>query len=121
MQDYICDPSTNDSDYNIASLCFDCLTKLIFLLKDVNVNIMNSLTLRKINSNEITNDQNVKKDKISKYEIGDILGKGAYAIVKIVRNKITNMKFAMKIYEKQNLNSNSKKTCVLREIHILKK
>ena len=53
MQDYICDPSTNDSDYNIASLCFDCLTKLIFLLKDVNVNIMNSLTLRKINSNEI--------------------------------------------------------------------
>ena len=75
----------------------------------------------KLNSNEITNDQNVKKDKISKYEIGDILGKGAYAIVKIVRNKITNMKFAMKIYEKQNLNSNSKKTCVLREIHILKK
>ena len=53
MQDYICDPSTNDSDYNVASLCFDCLTKLVFFLFVVNVNIMNALTLRKINSNEI--------------------------------------------------------------------
>ena len=53
MEDYICDSSSYDSDYNIASLCFDCLTKLIYLVKDVNINIMNILTLRKTNSNEI--------------------------------------------------------------------
>ena len=75
----------------------------------------------KINFNEFIINKNFKKDKLSKYEIGEVLGKGAYAIVKIVRNKITNMKFAMKIYEKENLNSNSKKACVLREIQILKK
>jgi MAP/microtubule affinity-regulating kinase len=75
----------------------------------------------KINFNELTIDKDFKKDKLSKYEIGEVLGKGAYAIVKIVRNKITNMKFAMKVYEKENLNSNSKKTCVFREIQILKK
>ena len=74
----------------------------------------------KINSNEFIIDKNFKKDKLSKYEIGEVLGKGAYAIVKIVRNKITNIKFAMKVYEKENLNSNSKKTCVFREIQILK-
>ena len=75
----------------------------------------------KINFNEFIIDKNFKKDKLSKYEIGEVLGKGAYAIVKIVRNKITNIKFAMKVYEKENLNSNSKKTCVFREIQILKK
>ena len=75
----------------------------------------------KINFNEFIIDKNFKKDKLSKYEIGEVLGKGAYAIVKIVRNKITNIKFAMKVYEKENLNSNSKKACVFREIQILKK
>ena len=75
----------------------------------------------KIHFNEFVNDKNFKKDKLSKYEIGEVLGKGAYAIVKTVRNKITNLKFAMKVYEKANLNSNSKKTCVIREIQILKK
>ena len=75
----------------------------------------------KINLNELIFDKNYKKDKLSKYEIGEVLGKGAYAIVKVVKNKITNMKFAMKVYEKENLNSNSKKTCVFREIQILKK
>ena len=62
-----------------------------------------------------------KDNKISHYEIGKIIGKGAYATVKICKNKITQEKFAMKIYEKKILNDNIKKKCILREIEILKK
>ena len=61
------------------------------------------------------------ENKISHYEIGKIIGKGAYAIVKMCKNKITQEKFAMKIYEKKNLNDNIKKKCVSKEIEILKK
>ena len=49
------------------------------------------------------------------------MGKGAYAKVKIVTNIITQEKCAMKIYDKENLNDNSKKKCVYREIEILKR
>ena len=62
-----------------------------------------------------------KDNKISHYEIGKLIGKGAYATVKICKNKITQEKFAMKIYEKKILNDNIKKKCILREIEILKK
>ena len=62
-----------------------------------------------------------KDNKISHYEIGKVIGKGAYATVKICKNKITQEKFAMKIYEKKILNDNIKKKCILREIEILKK
>jgi len=61
------------------------------------------------------------ENKISHYEIGKVIGKGAYAIVKMCKNKITQEKFAMKIYEKKNLNDNIKKKCVSKEIEILKK
>ena len=73
------------------------------------------------NNKEINNDKINKKDKLSKYEIGNSLGKGAYATVRLVTNKITQEKYAMKIYEKEKLNSNSKKNCVYKEIQILKK
>ena len=73
------------------------------------------------NKKEIINDKSIKKDRLSKYEIGSSLGKGAYATVKLVTNKLTQEKFAMKIYEKEKLNSNSKKSCVYKEIQILKK
>ena len=43
------------------------------------------------------------------------MGKGAYAKVKIAINKITKEKFAIKIYEREKLNSNSKKICVYKE------
>ena len=74
------------------------------------------------NNNEDNNNiNNNKKDKLSKYEIGEELGKGAYAKVKLATNKLTKEKFAIKIYEKEKLNSNSKKSCVYKEIQILKK
>ena len=74
--------------------------------------------------NEDNNKEKIidnKNDKLSKYELGDLLGKGAYANVRLVTNKLTHEKYAMKIYEKEKLNSNSKKSCVYKEIQILKK
>ena len=62
-----------------------------------------------------------KDNKISNYEIGKVIGRGAYATVKICKNKITQEKFAMKIYEKKILSDNIKKKCIAREIEILKK
>ena len=59
--------------------------------------------------------------ELSKYEIGKVIGKGAYAVVKLVKNKITQEKFAMKIYERSKLNDNTKKKCVYREIEVLKR
>ena len=70
---------------------------------------------------ESNQSRNIKKDKMSKYEIGESLGKGAYAVVKKIKNIITNEEYAVKIYEKEKLNSNSKKSCVNKEIQILKK
>ena len=74
-----------------------------------------------INRNTYFNSSNKSKNKLAYYEIGKIIGKGAYAVVKICKNKITQEKFAMKIYEKKNLNDNIKKKCVSKEIEILKK
>ena len=62
-----------------------------------------------------------KINKLEKYNIGKIIGKGAYAIVKLISNKLTNEKYAMKIYEKSKLNDSLKKKCVYKEIEILKR
>ena len=84
----------------------------------------NNYNLNKPNlssSNYFLRKNKEDKDKLSKYNIGDAIGKGAYAIVKLVKNKYTKDKYAMKIYEKEKLNDNSKKKCVYREIEILKR
>ena len=86
-----------------------------------NENIYNIKNQINIENNQEANDKIIKRDRLSKYEIGNQLGKGAYATVRLVINKITQEKYAMKIYEKEKLNSNSKKNCVYKEIQILKK
>jgi len=83
-----------------------------------NINISSSIfNTPTINHNQTQN----KNDKLAKYEIGNTIGKGAYAKVKIVTNMLTKEKSAMKIYDKDKLNDNSKKKCVYREIEILKR
>ena len=91
----------------------------INVIPNNNVNISSSIYNSKvtINANQLKN----KNDKLSKYEIGHTLGKGAYAKVKVVTNLITQEKCAMKIYDKDKLNDNSKRKCVYREIEILKR
>ena len=88
-------------------------------IKDLNKKIR-TFSSSPFTINTTINNRN-KDNKISHYEIGKIIGKGAYATVKICKNKITQEKFAMKIYEKKILNDNIKKKCILREIEILKK
>ena len=84
-----------------------------------NGNISSSIynTKMTLNANQMKN----RNDKLSKYEIGQTIGKGAYAKVKIVTNLINQEKYAMKIYDKDKLNDNSKRKCVYREIEILKR
>ena len=88
-------------------------------IKDLNKKIR-TFSSSPFTINTTINNRN-KDNKISHYEIGKIIGKGAYATVKICKNKITQEKFAMKIYEKKILNDNIKNKCILREIEILKK
>jgi serine/threonine protein kinase len=64
---------------------------------------------------------NESKGKIEEYVIGNEIGKGSYAIVKLCIHKKTGKKYAIKIYEKSKLNDSAKKSTVKREIQILKK
>ena len=77
-------------------------------------------TTIKRNLNTHYNSKKIE-NKISYYEIGKIIGKGAYSVVKLCKNKITQEKFAMKIYEKKNLKDHIIKKCISKEIEILKK
>ena len=92
----------------------------------------NNKKLRTLSSSPYTINTTIKRNidhfnskkienKISYYEIGKIIGKGAYSVVKICKNKITQEKFAMKIYEKKNLKDHIIKKCISKEIEILKK
>jgi len=64
---------------------------------------------------------NSLSNQLTKYNIGKTLGKGAYAIVKVVTNKITNENYAAKIYDKSEIKDKIRKRCVNNEIELLKK
>ena len=93
--------------------------KLIKNNNNIDINLLIKTKTTNIKFNE-ENENNENKDELEKYEIGETLGKGAYAEVKLVTNKFTQKKYAMKIYDKEKINSNSKKRCVYNEIKILK-
>ena len=82
---------------------------------------------KNINSLEDLLDINEKNcvnslsNQLQKYDIGKTLGRGAYAIVKIVTNKSTNEKYAAKIYNRADIKDEIRKKCVNNEIEILKK
>ena len=50
---------------------------------------------------DIVEQRNYKVISTDKYIIGKTLGKGAYADVKLVTDKITKIDYAMKIYKKK--------------------
>ena len=60
-------------------------------------------------------------EQIPNYSIGKTIGNGSYAIVKIVTDKETNIKYAMKIYKKSEIKDKVRKKCIENEIEILKK
>jgi serine/threonine protein kinase len=69
---------------------------------------------------EEDDNKSVFRKRIQDYIIGKELGKGAYAIVKAGIHKPTNMKVAIKIFDKIKLMDPVKKTVVKKEIDILK-
>ena len=58
---------------------------------------------------------------LENYQIGKIIGQGAYAVVRICFHRESQKKFAIKIYEKTKLNDQMKKKAVQREIIALRK
>ena len=66
-----------------------------------------------------------KKDiftgNIEEYRLGQEIGKGSFATVKLAIQKQTGDKFAIKIYDKNKLVDNARRGTVKREIQILKK
>ena len=97
-----------------------------FLLKNNYKPIFNNREERAISTSK-TNRENTlnsffnSDDNLSKYLIGKEIGKGAYAKVKLITDKYTKIKYAMKIYEKIKLTDISKKKSVFNEIEIMKK
>ena len=94
-----------------------------FLLRNNNKTILKKEE-RATSQNNRENSINLfldSNDKLSKYIIGKEIGKGAYAKVKLVTDKFTNIKYAMKIYDRSKLTDSAKKRCVFREIEIMKR
>ena len=80
--------------------------------------------IKKVNEIFDINAINIGKkieEQINKYTIGKTLGKGAYAVVKLVTDKMTKINYAMKIYKKNEIKDKVRKRCVNNEIDILKK
>ena len=46
---------------------------------------------------------NKHKQILDEYTLNEILGRGAYAIVKLGMNKISSKKYAIKIYDRKKL------------------
>ena len=84
-------------------------------IKDINI------IKKNINKNDMEGAcRDIEKKKLEKYDIGEIIGKGSYATVKVAINKNNNEKYAMKIYDKLKLDNSFIKNCIKSEIEVLK-
>ena len=63
----------------------------------------------------------VNASLLDNYQVGKVIGQGAYAVVRICHHRETLKKYAIKIYEKSKLNDSMKKKAVQREIISLRK
>ena len=70
--------------------------------------------------NGVNINKRIEEQINNKYILGKTLGKGAYADVKLVTDKITKIDYAMKIYKKKEIKDKVRKRCVNNEIEILK-
>ena len=80
--------------------------------------------IKKVNEiydlNGININQRIEEQINNKYIFGKTLGRGAYAIVKLVTDNKTKIDYAMKIYKKKEIKDKVRKKCVNNEIEILK-
>ena len=94
-------------------------------IKKLNNNIFYFPNKLNINNNinksvQINLYKNLNLNNIDNFIIGKELGKGSFATVKLGIHKITNKKYAIKIYSKTNLYDIEKRNSVKNEISILK-
>ena len=90
----------------------------------------NTLVKESTNTSEVFANRYLSEDKKpalfstnvdQHYTVGKQIGQGAYAVVKLVTNKVTQSQYAMKIYEKYKLSDPMKRKAVQREIAVLKR
>ncbi len=65
--------------------------------------------------------QELKNSSINEYQMGSLIGQGAYAAVKSAHHRKTGLRVAIKVYEKFRLLDLQRKKSVNREIRILQK
>ena len=70
-----------------------------------------SLTLT-CNENDVRRVDAITKGLLQNYQIGKIIGQGAYASVRLCLDKQAKDKYAMKIYEKHRLTNAMKRKAV---------
>ena len=75
-------------------------------LKEINIIKKNS---NQIIASDSMEDIKKENNELETYEIGEKLGEGSYATVKICKNKKTSKKYAMKIYDKIKMDKSYKK------------
>lgn len=63
----------------------------------------------------------LETDALENYNVLSELGRGKFSIVKLATHRISGQKFAIKIYNKKDLNDPALRKSVMREIKILKK
>lgn len=66
-------------------------------------------------------DEDFLNESLAKYSLQRVLGKGAYAVVRLALHNETGKKVAIKTYEKYQIIDPVKKNNLLREIEILKR
>ena len=68
---------------------------------------------------KVSLDKEDEVQYLGDYEIHEVIGKGSYALVKLIVDKSTKEKYAVKIYKKESLNDSVKKKNLKKEIKIL--
>lgn len=87
----------------------------------LNLSRRNTIRYMKKSSNQSIDLKNCPSEpKLDDYKIGNIIGKGSYAVVRLCTNKQTSKSVAIKTYDKSKLTDHLKKQSVDREIKILK-
>ena len=79
-----------------------------------------SIEKKKENLDKILGQNFYKSNSnLDRYKLGDIIGKGSYAVVKLAEDTYTNKKVAIKTYDKFRLIDPQRRMNVKREIEIL--
>lgn len=86
--------------------------------KETSLSLKNNLESRETAENKSEENQKTNR-KLLNYEVGQRLGKGSYAVVHEAVDSNTNLRCAIKTYEKAKMNNKTRRTIIEREIQVL--